>query len=298
MKPTEETQRRYKKIICDIAKAFDTFCCKHDLRYFAIGGTAIGALRHNGIIPWDDDIDFAMPRPDYERFLTICGELLPKYEMVTHRKSPLYHLSMGKLCDTETSYLASFRQRVMLGAFIDIFPMDGCPGKTKEERDKFFNNYMKLRHKGEAIQNYYYLSDFLSAVHMKSWEDIPRQLRSHWYHLTGKKNPFFTKCDDVLMANDYDTSEYVAYFGTWRGPKVISRREWFDGYYYADFEDFKIRIPKGAHEYLTRLFGDYMTPPPQDVIATDNHGYVFLDLDKRISWDEARRMVKMCKQAK
>jgi len=65
MKSSEETVRRYKKIICEIAKAFDTFCTENDLRYFGIGGTAIGALRHKGIIPWDDDIDFVMPRPDY-----------------------------------------------------------------------------------------------------------------------------------------------------------------------------------------------------------------------------------------
>ena len=292
MRPSEDIQKRYKKKICEIAKVFDTFCCKHDLRYFGIGGTAIGALRHKGIIPWDDDIDFVMPRPDYERFLQICDELLPKYEVFTHRNTPLYHLTMAKMCDANTSYLSSFNEKVMLGAFIDIFPMDGCPGDTKEERIKFFNDYMKIRHDGEAIQTFYPWRALLSAIHNKDWEYIPRQLRSHWYHFIGKKNPFFDKCDKILMANPFDTSEYVAYFSTWRSAKVISPREWFDDYYYSDFEDFKIRLPKGIHEYLTQLFGDYMTPPPPKEIENDDHGFVFMNLNKRVTWETAYKIYK------
>ncbi len=94
------------------------------------------------------------------------------------------------------------------------------------------------------------------------------------------------------MANPYDTSEYVAYFSTYRSAKIISPRKWFDDYYYADFEDFKIRLPKGIHEYLTQLFGDYMTPPPPEVIAIDDHGYAFMDLDKRVTWEEAHKICK------
>ena len=292
MKPTEETRKRYKEIICQIAKALDAFCCKHDLRYFGIGGTAIGALRHKGIIPWDDDIDFVMPRPDYERFLEICDELLPKYEVFHHRKYPLYHLTMAKMCDASTSYLSSFTQKQMTGAFIDIFPIDGCPGKTKEERVNFFNEYRKLRAKGEAIQNWYPPKYILSLIHTKNYKAIPNVLSSFWYHAIGKKNDIFEKCDKILMVNPYDTSEYVAYFSTYRSAKIISPRKWFDDYYYADFEDFKIRLPKGIHEYLTQLFGDYMTPPPPEVIAIDSHGVAFMDLDKRVTWEEAYKIYK------
>lgn len=282
----------YKKKICEIAKAFDAFCTKHDLRYFGIGGTAIGALRHKGIIPWDDDIDFVMPRPDYERFLQICGELLPKYDVFTHRSHPLYHLTMAKMCDANTSYLSSFAQHQMIGAFIDIFPMDGCPGATKEERVKFFNEYRKLRSQGEAIQNFYSPKYILSLIHTKNWSEIPNLFRSYWYHFLGRNNDIFEKCDQVLMANPFDSAEYVAYFSTYRSAKIISPREWFDDCYYVPFEDFQIRLPKGIHEYLTQLFGDYMTPPPRSVIDVDYHGCTFIDLNKRVTWEEARQIVK------
>lgn len=292
MGQNEEITKRYKKVICEIAKAFDAFCTENNLRYFGIGGTAIGALRHKGIIPWDDDIDFVMPRPDYERFLKICDRMEPKYEVFHHRKNPLYHLTMSKMCDANTSYIASFSQHIITGAFIDIFPIDGCPGETKEEREKFFNEYRKLRARAEAIQNWYPATYILSLIRVKLWSEIPNVLRSYWYHFTGKKNDYFELCDKVLMANQYDNSEYVAYFSTYRSAKIISPRKWFDDYYYAPFEDFQIRLPKGIHEYLTQVFGDYMTPPSPDFIATDYHGFAFMDLDKRVTWEEAYKIYK------
>lgn len=289
MRPSQEISQRYKKHIFEIAKVFDAFCSEHELRYFAIGGTAIGALRHKGIIPWDDDIDFVMPRPDYERFLEIADKLMPKFEVFTHRNTPNYHLTMAKMCDASTSYISSFRQHVMLGAFVDIFPMDACPGDTKEDRANFFNSYMQLRHDGEAIGNWYTFKDFLSGIYHRNWVDLRRQIKSHNYHLLGKGNDIFAQCDKILMANDFDTAEYVAYFSTWRSANIISPKEWFDEYYYAPFEDFQIRLPKGIHQYLTQSYGDYMTPPPPKDLIDDDHGFDYLNLDKRVSWEHAKK---------
>lgn len=288
MRPSPEISQKYKQKICEVAKAFDAFCNEHNLRYFAIGGTAIGALRHKGIIPWDDDIDVVMPRPDYDRFLKLSDQLLPKYDVFSHINTPKYHLSMAKMCDASTSYLSSFSQHVMLGAFIDIFPIDGCPGHTKEERISFFNNYLKLRRAGEAVGNWYSFRDMLSAIYRRKWDEVLNQLRSHLYHLVGKENDIFTKCDNILKDNQFDESEYVAYFSTWRGPKVISPKEWFEDYFYAPFEDFQIRLPKGIHQYLTHGYGDYMTPPPPEMLKDDDHGFVYLNLNKRVSWQEAK----------
>ena len=291
MRQTPEQLKLYKRKICEIAKASDAFCTQHNLRYFGIGGTAIGALRHKGIIPWDDDIDFVMPRPDYERFLQLSEALLPKYEVFTHRNTPKYHLTMAKMCDANTSYIGSFQQRVVLGAFIDIFPIDGCPGATKRERERFFNDYLELRHDGEAIGNYYSLRDFLGCVYHLDWKGARRQLRSHLYHWLNRDNDIFKRCDEILMSHPYESSDYVAYFSTWRSAKIISPKKWFDGYYYAPFEDFEIRLPIGIHEYLTQLFGDYMTPPPPEVIAVDDHGFAYMNLEKRVSLEEAIREI-------
>lgn len=277
----------YKQKICNVAKAFDAFCNKHNLSYFGIGGTAIGALRHKGIIPWDDDIDFVMPRPDYERFLELSKELMPMYDVFEHRRNPLYHLTMTKMCDANTSLIDSFRQHVMLGAFIDIFPLDECPGNTKEEREKFFYDYRSIRAKGEALQNWYPWRDIIAAVHCKAWERIPLILKSKWHHCSGEtKNTYFEKCDAILSNTNYGEAQYVAYFSTWQSAKVISPKHWFSDYTYVPFEDFEIRLPIGIHEYLTQLFGDYMTPPPPEKRIAQ-HSFGYLNLNKRVSWTDA-----------
>ena len=170
---------------------------------------------------------------------------------------------MAKMCDANTSYIGSFQQRVVLGAFIDIFPIDGCPGATKRERERFFNDYLELRHDGEAIGNYYSLRDFLGCVYHLDWKGARRQLRSHLYHWLNRDNDIFKRCDEILMSHPY----------------------------YAPFEDFEIRLPIGIHEYLTQLFGDYMTPPPPEVIAVDDHGFAYMNLEKRVSLEEAIREI-------
>ena len=290
MRLSEETKKQYKKTICEIAKEFDRFCTKYSLRYYGIGGTAIGALRHNGIIPWDDDIDFVMPRSDYEIFLNLAETKLDsKYDVFSYRNSPLYHLSMAKMCDANTSLLPSRQIRIMIGAFIDIFPIDGLPDTDQKGRVAYFNNYLKLRHQAEAINKYYTIRSVFSSIKHNNWEELKNQFLSHWYHLMRKKNDMFEKCDEVLMRYPFDSSRYVAYFSTNRSAKIISPREWFDDFFYAPFEDFEIRLPIGIHEYLTQLFGDYMTLPDESE-RIPRHSFPYLNLEKRYTYVEAKKL--------
>ena len=128
MNVTQEQLVEFKRHVLKVAKVFDAFCVEHKLRYFAFAGTAIGALRHKGIIPWDDDIDFVMPRPDYEKFLRLATSLLPEgFEVLSHQNNKEYHLQFAKMCDARTSLLIDSRSRCMMGAFVDIFPIDGLP---------------------------------------------------------------------------------------------------------------------------------------------------------------------------
>lgn len=291
MRPSEDILDLYKKKICNVAKAFDAFCTKHDLRYFAIGGTAIGALRHKGIIPWDDDIDFVMPRPDYERFIQIATELLPDYDIFSYQSNKEYHSVITKMCDANTSLVIDPRVHSVVGAFIDIFPLDGCLGETIGEREEFFYDTKQVRLDAENLRKHYFFRDLLSSINRKQFDEIRDQLKSHWYHLTNKPSNPFERYEEIISNTSYEDSEYVTYFGTHYDAKNISRREWYDDYFYAPFEDFQIRLPKGIHEYLTQMFRDYMTPPPPEKrIAL--HSFFFLNLEKRVSWEEARSEMK------
>jgi lipopolysaccharide cholinephosphotransferase len=112
----------------EILKEFDRVCRENNLTYFANGGTCIGAIRHNGFIPWDDDVDVMMPREDYEKLLKLQNPWSDsKYFLQTFRTDKHYVLNFAKLRDSSTTYLESlfYNIRQNHGVWIDIFPLDG-----------------------------------------------------------------------------------------------------------------------------------------------------------------------------
>lgn len=285
---SKEKLEQYKQKIILVAKAFDSFCNEHDLRYFGIGGTAIGALRHGGIIPWDDDIDVIMPRPDYEHFLELAPKCLSKdFDVLNYRNTTGFPTSFSKICDANTTLIGDGRLRCVVGAFVDIFPLDGLPElATDEARREYFNSCVKERKVAEAVSRHYNFTDLSHAIYRRDFEMVGHVLKSHYYHLKKRKPPLFAKWEQRIKSVDYESANFVAYFGTFRGPKVVSPKEWFDSFYYVDFEDFKLRLPIGIDQYLTQVYGDYMTPPPENKREL-LHSYYYLNLDKRVSYEEA-----------
>ena len=115
--------------ILRILMAVDSCCREHGLRYYIWAGTMIGAVRHKGFIPWDDDIDIAMPRPDYEQLIAHCREWLPApYEFVCAENDPAYPLPFGKVQDASTTLIERTHLHYLGGIYIDVFPIDGVPG--------------------------------------------------------------------------------------------------------------------------------------------------------------------------
>lgn len=293
MNVTQEQLSEFKRHVLKVAKTFDAFCTENELRYFALAGTAIGALRHKGFIPWDDDIDFVMPRPDYERFLELASKSLPKdFEVLSHKNNSEYHLQFAKMCDANTSLLVDSRSHCMMGAFVDIFPIDGMPDTDEEGRKKFFNDFLKKRMRAYSNRLHYHFSDYLHSLYRCDWQAILYQICSDWYHLTNCSDDPYDECDEITMGNGFDESEYVAYFGTNHGPKVISPRKWFDDFYYVPFENIKLRMPIGIDDYLRQVYGnDYMQLPPESKREA-RHSYYYLKLDRRVSYCEAKKELK------
>ena len=113
------------KHILKIAKAVDAVCEKHNLRYYIWAGTMIGAIRHKGFIPWDDDLDIAMPRADYNLLVEHAAEWLPEpYEMVCTETDSEYPLPFGKIQDASTTLIERMHLRYLGGIYIDVFPID------------------------------------------------------------------------------------------------------------------------------------------------------------------------------
>ena len=125
----ELTIEELKAVELNILKDVAKFCEKHDIKYFLCGGTLLGAIRHKGFIPWDDDIDIAMPREDYERFFKLYNSSNTRYHADSLENNPNWHMSFGRVGDTATVlYEHTLKEKYKeYHAFIDVFPVDGIP---------------------------------------------------------------------------------------------------------------------------------------------------------------------------
>ena len=142
---SNETKKLQKRI-CMILSDFHDFCVENNLQYYAIGGTLLGAMRHHGFIPWDDDADVGMPREDFNRLCELLnGKKIKNQYLLESPLSPdkKYTFPYCKLYDTKTTLIENTRIKLVRGVYIDIFPLDGL-GNTKEECKK---NYKRINSK-------------------------------------------------------------------------------------------------------------------------------------------------------
>ena len=128
-------KERWNTTILGILRELISICERHGLHYYCCAGTAIGAVRHHGIIPWDDDIDVIMPRPDYDRLLEIAQqEDFGQYELITPYNNPAYPLYFAKLSDRTTTLVEERERPCVIGLFVDIFPLDATASDIAEAR--------------------------------------------------------------------------------------------------------------------------------------------------------------------
>lgn len=289
MELTEKQLVEYKRILVRTLQAFDKFCTDHNLRYYAMGGTAIGAVRHKGIIPWDDDIDVAMVREDYDRFISLKNELKDsKYEIVDP-SNPGYYLSYAKFVDKTTTLLEIEQYEFVIGVFIDVFPLNHVKDDIKSIKvyQKEYLNVCNCHFYG--YQNLLCKSNlrFLSLSH-------PRGIL-YWLHLLKVKirkkyySHRFWEYDTQLKASKGD--RLLNYDTQYAMEKELFKSEWFEKQIRVPFEDTEICLMGGYNEYLTQMFGDYMSLPPVEE-RVSHHYHYFLDLDRRWSLAEIKSYLR------
>ena len=127
MEITQSDMLVWKSKLVDMLKFIQDVCAANGLRYFCVSGTAIGAVRHRGFIPWDDDIDIVMPRPDYEKLKSIWNSVANgKYEFLSYDNTVGYFYTHSKISSASTSLIELDSQNYIEGIYIDVFPLDGC----------------------------------------------------------------------------------------------------------------------------------------------------------------------------
>ena len=251
------------RVDMDIVRETVRICDENGLQYTMLGGTMLGAIRHKGFIPWDDDIDLGMPRRDYERFLEIAPALLPEHlKVVNYRNTPQYQYYITRILDTQTKVIEERigNDNKYTHASIDIFPIDGTPNNPLLRKLYFFR---VLYHR--ALMSLCYKDSIDRKRHRSGPEKVLLWVMEH---LPVEKftTPYKQKCkiDKLLRRQDVDKSAYIGnIMGAYRTREIVPREFYGQGKYYP-FEDMQLRGMELYDEYLTYTYGDYMQLPPED----------------------------------
>lgn len=246
----------------DILKYISKICKEQQIRYYLVWGTLIGAIRHNGFIPWDDDIDICMPRSDYNRFIGYLESVSNgRYQLYREGKTENYFFSLPRVVDTETIVLGERKdnkEQIDCGIFVDIYPLDFV-GNTRVECEKFFKAQMRYEWlKGLSLQKKFVRS---RSGTINTFLKIPFFL---YAKLMGS-DFFYQKMEENANLNNSESSAFCcSCYGTggMKMEKLIFSSSLFkEGLDYR-FEDSLFKIPNGYHELLTQVYGDYMQLPP------------------------------------
>ena len=259
--------------LLSMMKAFHVFCTQNQLSYVAQGGTMLGAVRHQGFIPWDDDLDVGMPRKDFDRLSLLMNKnkLNNRYVLETpESEDPNFCYPYSKLYDTYTTLIENTNQKLIRGIFIDIFPLDGI-GNSQSEAELNYRKIESLRkklalRKVKISESRAWYKNFIlfiaQKINLKSFDE--KQLCFQLDSICRSRN-----IDDFTFGGNL--------LGAW-GAKEIMPRDVIGTPKLYKFEDFYIYGVEKYDEYLTKMYGEWRKLPPKEK-QISHHDY-YLDLKK------------------
>ena len=255
-KMKEMTLDDMRKVELEIMDYIDTFCRERDIGYSITAGTLIGAVRHSGYIPWDDDIDLMMTRENYQRFLNeFDGK--SKYDLITYENEKDYYYAFAKVVDTSTLLVPENDRPVeRLGVFVDIFPLDYC-GDTYEESVTLL--------KKTYVAKYFSVVANWKKYYLKKNASWFRQVIRFIFYIMSKifdAKKILRKVEKENIERK-PTKYMVSLYGNYK-EREIQESTLYHTYIDMLFEGHKYLAIKDWEKYLTSCFNDFMSLPPED----------------------------------
>jgi lipopolysaccharide cholinephosphotransferase len=268
---------------------FDSYCRKNNIRYSLCAGSLLGAVRHHGIIPWDDDVDVMVPRPDYNRLLELSKTDFPKGFSIIHAgNTDHYYLPLAKMTNLNTGMI-EMRQNMEcpVGINIDIFPVDVIP-EDAQKANEVYNRFMSDYEKASVAASYtHFQSPFVEGKFRL--RTVLHYFRNHIFRSIYNSGKIFERMDKSISEENWEQGQKARIYSSYQYHNRLFDKSIFDEYIDIEFNGLKVMCIKDYDIYLTILFKDYMKLPPVEKQVCHHHHY-FLDMDRGYSNEELREL--------
>lgn len=262
----EISEAEKKQVILEIMDELHDFCVKNNISYYLVGGTLLGAVRHHGFIPWDDDMDIGLLRKDYDYLLENFKSKTGKIKIIHYKNMNHYTWPSAKAIHNNTILIESGREKSKIGIFVDIFPFDFI---DEEDYEKAKGIVKKSNRRKNMLT--------LKHLHI----DCHRSLAKNILIVIGKILYIIPDSYLIKKINSYGKQNYTGFekyicnfSGAW-GLRELAKASDFKKTIPARFEGREYLIPDGFEDYLKTVYGDYMTPPPVEKRVTHHSNKAF-----------------------
>lgn len=258
----------YKKIVCDLLKYVDDFCLENNIKYFVSYGTLLGAIRHKGFIPWDDDIDICMPYEDYERFLTLFPNNDKAY-ILSPKHQEFYYNNFSRVCDAHTILkLKGIPKIKKLGAFIDVFPLYNVPDDINERKKLFSDISRGIWLIKMSLPISYLLCDSSTARKIFRLEHLKSRIFLRYFkrtmNLKDEQNKILTRFQGA------DTHLVNVLFDEPSERDTLLKKD-VEEITRMKFENIEVNVPQNYDVLLKGWYGEYLSLPEESERISHHH---------------------------